>query len=221
MGRRLIRDYEELLPLVDELGVLPLFPGIIPRFSLWDYTRKKPWFTGDQEYDPWFWRQRCASEGRLAYGKFFNGKAGFVSLKLFPDLVNFRRDGKTFDENYLHRRLPLETKAIMEQFSYGNEYRTPQLKKLTGVTKLFDQRVALLQHRTFLVTCDFIQKRSKSGRDYGWAVAVVCKPESLLGSRFTLSRFSVSPKTSYETLLAHCAEILPKIPEKQWKKFLS
>ena len=33
----------------------------------------------------------------LVYGKFFEKKAGFISLKLWPDFCNYRRDGYDFD----------------------------------------------------------------------------------------------------------------------------
>ena len=35
----------------------------------------------DPERDPWAWRQILAQRGHVAYGKFFDRKAGFISLE--------------------------------------------------------------------------------------------------------------------------------------------
>lgn len=221
MKRRSIKNYEELLPFVDEVGFLPLFPGIIPGFSLWESTRQSSWFTGREESDPWFWRQRCAAEGKLAYGKFFNGKAGFISQKWLPEFVHFRRNGMSFEENFRKGRLSSDAKRIMDLYLCGDEYPSFQIKKLTGLTKQFDLRLTRLQHAAFLVTCDFFRRRSKSGSEYGWAVAVLCKAESLFGIDLILSRFSDPPEESYAKMLDHCSGLFPKIPESVWRKFLS
>jgi len=217
---KIIRRYEELFPLVEDLGLLPLFTDMAP-FSLWNMTVHKNWFTGDEETDPWCWRERAAREGRIAYGKFFGGKAGFVSLKLFPDLVNVRREGKTFVDYFNSHKISFDAALIMEQFRYRDEYTSTDLKKITGIKKYFESRIAILQHRTFLSTCDFIQKRTKTGSPYGWAGTVLCKPESVFGQSLVLSRFSVSPEESYEILFRHCVKRFPNVNEIVWQSFLS
>ena len=54
----------------------------------------------DPEQDPWKWREIIAHTGEVAYGKFFNRKAGFVSLEWFPAFANYRRDGYDFDARW-------------------------------------------------------------------------------------------------------------------------
>lgn len=198
MKAKRIKNYEDLLPVVDEVGFLPFFPGPIPDLSLWEYTRRGGWFSGDEENDPWFWRQRAAREGKLAYGKFFSGKAGFVSLKWWPDFVHFRRDGKSFDTLFQQGVLSDESRAVMELFPYGEEYLSFQIRKRAGIQKSFEPTLTRLQHKTFLVIADFSRKRSSKGREYGWPAAVFCKAESLFGTDFVLSRFSEKPEISHE-----------------------
>ena len=58
------------------------------------------WWSDDAKRDPWKWREMIAGSGRIAYGKFFNKKAGFISQKWLPYFVNLRRDGYDFDARW-------------------------------------------------------------------------------------------------------------------------
>ena len=49
--------------------------------------------SGKINWPAWEWKGDVARNRQLVYGKFFAGKAGFVSLKWFPDFCNYRRDG--------------------------------------------------------------------------------------------------------------------------------
>ena len=79
-------SWEELIDRVEEIGFLPLFEGPAAGFSAEALTARQPWWSGDPDRDPWFWREAIARSGRVAYGKFFAGKAGFLSLAWLPVL---------------------------------------------------------------------------------------------------------------------------------------
>ena len=83
-----IRDPEGLIAYVEQAGFLPLFQNEIPGFSVEEHTLAADWWTGDPERDPWEWRSIAARSHRVAYGKFFSGKAGFLSLEWLPFFVN-------------------------------------------------------------------------------------------------------------------------------------
>ena len=70
---------DDLLSLVEETGFLPLFENRIPGFSVEERTVSADWWSDNPASDPWVWRQAMASDPRIAYGKFFEKKAGFVS----------------------------------------------------------------------------------------------------------------------------------------------
>ena len=76
-----IRSWRELIDYVDRVGFLPLFQNEVKGFSVEEKTSPLFWWTGDPEQDPWEWRAIVARSGRVAYGKFFNKKAGFISLE--------------------------------------------------------------------------------------------------------------------------------------------
>ena len=91
-----IHTADELIAYVEEIGFLPLFKNEIPGFSVEERTVSTDWWSDDERRDPWLWREQIASGGRVAYGKFFDKKAGFISSKWLPYFVNYRRDGYDF-----------------------------------------------------------------------------------------------------------------------------
>lgn len=74
-----IHSWQELVDWIDEVGFLPLFRNGIDGFSAEERTCPTDWWSGDAARDPWEWRQLIARSGRVAYGKFFGKKAGFIS----------------------------------------------------------------------------------------------------------------------------------------------
>ena len=79
-----IRTIEEASSLIHTIGFLPLFSNSIPGFSLEEHVPAFVWFTGDSVTDPWEWRMQLAADASIAYGKFFNRTAGFISKNFFP-----------------------------------------------------------------------------------------------------------------------------------------
>ena len=95
-----IRTWQELVNWINEVGFLPLFRNDVPGFSAEEHVSSLFWWTGDPEQDPWEWREIIARSHQVAYGKFFDKKAGFISLDWLPYFVNFRRDGYDFDSRW-------------------------------------------------------------------------------------------------------------------------
>ena len=87
-----VQTWEDLIDLINEVGFLPLFKNEVDGFSVEENTGDLYWWTGDEEQDPWEWRCLMARSGKVAYGKFFGKKAGFISRAWFPHFANWRRD---------------------------------------------------------------------------------------------------------------------------------
>ena len=86
-----IHNIDELERRVEEIGFLPLFAGDESGFSVEEHTVPEDWWTGDPERAPWEWRALAARRGRVAYGKFFGDRAGFISREWLPVFANYRR----------------------------------------------------------------------------------------------------------------------------------
>lgn len=73
--------------------------------------------TGDPEQDPWAWRELIAADHQVAYGKFFDKKAGFISLEWLPYFANARRNGYDFDARWEDGLASRREKIIMDQLT--------------------------------------------------------------------------------------------------------
>jgi hypothetical protein len=214
-----IRSPEELILWVDELGFLPLFENEIPGFSAEEHTYQAGWWSGDPRQDPWLWRQVLAKSHRVAYGKFFNKKAGFISLSYLPAFVNYRRDGYDFDARYEDGLASRRSLKIMELFSgneeseYGPSLPTFEVKRMAGFgkegEKNFDGVLTDLEMKLYLVGCDFRQKKNRKGEDYGWFVQALNTPESIWGYGLVTSLYQEDPKVSFQRIFDRVKEKFP------------
>jgi len=78
-----VKTYVEASRAVEQLGILPL-SGFIPAHpSLDSITEPAAWHTGT-DTDPWHWRDRFASEGIAAYGRFIGSRPILIAQGVFP-----------------------------------------------------------------------------------------------------------------------------------------
>lgn len=219
-----IHTVEELELYIEEVGFLPLFQNEIPGFSVEERTVPDYWWSGDREHDPWEWRQIIAERGRIAYGKFFDKKAGFISPKWLPVFANYRRDGYDFDARYEDELVKRRCKKIMDVFEEKAELYSFEIKKLAGFgkdgEKNFDGMMTELQMLTYLVVRDFRQKRNKAGEPYGWSVAVYTTPEALWGAETVRSAYGETAQESWEKIMTHIREAYPIATQKQIDRLL-
>ncbi len=176
-----LKNADELIALADRVGILPYF-DCGAGLSVWECTNTRNWWT-DTQADPWVWREVAARSRKVVYSKLFGGKAGFVSLRLFPDLANIRRDGYDFDARYEDGLAKLREKRIMDCFDNEPFIPSHVLKSTAGFgkggEKNFPGIVTGLMMQCYLVTADFAYKVSKKGEKYGMPVCVYARPEDL------------------------------------------
>jgi len=217
-----IRSAEELINYINEVGFLPLFKNEIEGFSVEEHTWSGGWWSGDPEQDPWEWRAILARSGRVAYGKFFDKKAGFISLEWLPYFVNYRRDGYDFDAKYDDELASIRSKKIMDQFLVHEELFSYELKELAGFgkggEKNFPGIVTDLQMQTYLAVKDFRCKKNKKGQEYGWAIAVYCMPEQIWGYDAVTAAYKEEPEVSKNRIFNRVKEVFPWATEKQIRK---
>lgn len=219
-----IRSYQELINWTNEVGFLPLFRNEIEGFSAEEHTSPRFWWTGDKEQDPWEWREIIARTGMVAYGKFFNKKAGFISKKWFPYFANYRRQGYDFDSRWEDELASIRCKKIMDQFEQEKELYSFELKKAAGFgkngEKNFEGIVTELQMQTYLIQRDFRRKLNKRGEEYGWPVSVYSTPESLWGYDVVSAAYKEEPEKSKERILEQFQQHFPKAKRKDMLKVL-
>lgn len=207
-----LRCPDDVAELTEALGFLPFFANAIPGFSVEEHTPRELWFT--EADGPWEWKGPIARTKRCLYGKFFGGKAGFISLEWFPDFANYRRDGFDFDSRY---ESGLASRKDMNVYDTVSRYGTVLSKKLKslcgyskGGEKGFDGVITRLQMQTYICVADFEYMRDKYGKQYGWGVARYSTPEELLGYEAVTSAYSREPAESLERILDHLKKVLPE-----------
>ena len=212
-----IRSWQALVRWIDEIGFLPLFQSGIEGFSVEEHTFCLHWWSGDPERDPWEWRQLIARSGRVAYGKFFGRKAGFIAKDWFPHFANWRRDGYDFDSRWDDARASRRQKRIMDQFADKQELSSFALRRLAGFGKggetNFDGTVTDLQMDGYLLIRDFRQRVNKKGRPYGWPISVYCTPEALWGYEHISSAYSTDPSQSRDLIYQQVRNHFPASTE--------
>jgi hypothetical protein len=172
---------------------------------------------GTWEWPLWEWKSPVVTTGNCVYGKFFAGKAGFISRDWWPDLCNWRRS-----------RTPQPAEgsiedAILCTLRENGSLITRELRAACGFTgpkmrSKFDAYVSRLQMATYIVTEDFVYPTDKHGREYGFGWSLLTTPEELLGSE--ACQCSRTPDESYQRMYDHLSRLLPHATEKQLKKLL-
>lgn len=223
MRFRELRSPEDVVALTEELGFLPFFAGEIPGLSVEDCCPPELWFSENAD-GPWEWKGPAARSGQCVYGKFFGGRAGFISKEWFPDFANFRRDGYDFDERYEDGLASRKDKDVLKQVSEHGALLSKDLKRLCnyrkGGNKGFDTVITRLQMQTYVTIGDFVYMQDQFGRTYGWGVAQYTTPEAQFGDDFVTSAYRKDPAESKTDILAHLKSILPDTDETQLLKLM-
>ena len=218
-----IRTWNELVNWINEVGFLPLFANDVEGFSAEEHVSPDYWWTGIRDEDPWEWREIIASGHQVAYGKFFDQKAGFISLEWLPYFANFRRKGYDFDSRWEDGLASRREKIIMDMLTGrdddgdmtfpDDQILSTELKKKAGFGKGGEKNysgiVTGLQMQTYLVITDFRRRTNKKGEEYGMAVSVMLPPEAVWGYETVTAAYNESPADSYDRIVSRIKEQFP------------
>ena len=223
-SKSLIHNCDELIEYVNRVGFLPLFSNDIEGFSAEEHADARYWWTGNTERDPWEWREQAAQSGKVAYGKFFNNKTGFISREWFPYFANARREGYDFDAAWDDELVQRRYKAIMDICEDGGMHPGFELKPAAGFGKEgyknFDGCITQLQMQTYLIIRKFERRRNKRGMSYGMAVSYYQKPEELWGYEHVTSAYKEEPLASAERIFIRAKELFPDGSDTALRKVL-
>ena len=218
-----IRSMEELEALIQEVGFLPFFENSIPGYSIEECTPKELWFAPDKD-GPWEWKGPIALKAKCAYGKFFQGKTGFISREHFPAFLNYRRDGYDFDARWDDGLAPMKDKQIMDVFTEYDSMMTHELKSICNYGKNgqkgFETVITRLQMQTYLTVQNFEYRTDKNGKPYGWGIARYAMPEVLFGTEMIEKAYREEPKISAKKIAAYLETLLPDASAVQIAKLI-
>ena len=219
-----IRTWQELVRWVNEIGFLPFFANDVTGFSAEEHVSPDFWWTGDKAQDPWEWREIIAASHEVAYGKFFGGKAGFISNAWLPYFANARRNGYDFDSRYEDGLATFREKVIMDYYigedSDGeilwkqDDILSTDLKKMAGFgkggLKNYPGILTGLQMQLYLVITDFRRRKNKKGAEYGMSVSVMFPPETIWGYDLVTAAYAEDPSQSWQRIMDRVMELYPE-----------
>lgn len=221
MKTRTVHNQIELMEVIQQMGFLPFFDNGIRGYSAEemadDECRYVVYPDGGWDWPLWKWKGPVVTEGACVYGKFFAGKAGFISREWWPDFYNYRRSTHPKPEEGSIEEAILLT--LQEQGSMI----TRELRAACGFTgpkmrSRFDGYVTRLQMGCYIVTEDFVYPVDKHNREYGWGWSLLTTPEQLLGRE--ACQCERTPEESYERLFSHLQQIVPTASDQQIKRLL-
>lgn len=216
-----VHNSAQLIEVVREIGFLPLLDSGVDGFSAEDIVDEDCRYVvfpdGGWDWPLWKWKGEMIAEGGLVYGKFFAGKAGFISQEWWPDFCNYRRA--------VHP-MPAEGSvedAILETLREEGSMITRELRAACGFTGQnmrgrFDGYVSRLQMATRIVTEDFVYPVDKHNREYGWGWALLSTPEQLYGRE--RCRCDRTPDESFSCIFSQLRTICPQATDKQIMKMM-
>ena len=214
---------EVLLAEVERLGFLPFFENEIPGFSIEEHTPARLWFS-ETEDGPWEWKGPAARSGACVDGKFFKGRAGFISLRWFPAFANYRRDGYDFDALYDDGFASHKDKQVYDTLAAHGSLLSKELKSLCNYrkdgNKGFDGVITRLQMQSYVSIADFEYAVDKTGRQYGWGIARYTTPEAQFGPALMEEAYREAPEASRRRVYAHIQGLFPAADERQIRSLL-
>ena len=216
-----IHSCAELMAYIQQAGFLPLLYSGIRGFSaeeiVDDDCRYVVFPDGGWDWPLWKWKGPIVTEGNCVYGKFFAGKAGFISREWWPDFCNYRRS--------VHP-VPAEgtiEEAILSTLREQGSLITRELRAACGFSgpkmrSRFDAYVTRLQMGCHIVTEDFVYPRDRHNREYGWGWSLLTTPEALYGKESC--QCQRSPAESYARVLSKLRSVVPQASEKELEKLV-
>ena len=215
-----ISSAPQMMEAIQELGFVPLLYSGIPGFSaeeMVDEDCRYVVYDDGWDWPMWKWKGPIINEGGCVYGKFFDKKAGYISLDWWPDFSNWRRSVNPMpDEGSIEE-------AILLTLQEHGSLITRELRSACGFTgpkmrSRFDAYVTRLQMACRIVTEDFVYPRDRHGREYGWGWSLLTTPERIYGR--DACHCDRSPQDSRDRILQHLHGILPNATPQQLLKLI-
>lgn len=205
---------------IRQIGLLPLLYSGISGFSADELVAPEcRYVVTDEGWDwpLWDWKGPMVTEGHFAYGKFFGGKAGFITMEWWPDFCNWRR------HRYPEPSEDSVEGIILDILRVNGSMITRDLRSACGfdgskMRSRFDSYITRLQMACRVVTEDFVYPQDKHGNRYGWGWALLNTPEQLFGHE--ACSCERSPEESLERIMTYLHDIIPYTTEKQLKKLI-
>ena len=222
-----LKTYQDFVERVEELGFLAL-SNILPGFpSVSDETENRQWHTGDEQCDPWRWKDRIAEEKKAAYGGILGGNKGFISARMYTIFYTACHPAELMPEQWAAGQINQTQWQLWQLFEERGRLNTSEVRRALG-SKIGTGRIETglreLQRGFYITVVGAYQKVSKAGELYGWRVNVYdgvlhWAPAEWLPPSAAPTR--LERLDAWETILAMSERMGPKIDRRALAQKLS
>lgn len=213
-----IQTLEDLERAVERIGFLPYSGNRRELLFTLEERTDNAWHD-DSPSDPWLWRSQVAAGGRLAYGKFFLKRSGFVAPRCLPAFVAIRRENRTFSDLYARGLVSRGAKRVYDCFADRAEWTLPALKSeagFAGASREFEAALTELQGLFFLCISGQTRRVGRTGEPYGWPNNDFCRLEA----RFPEALAAPMRTVEAEEFLLDCVQRAGDFPLRAVRRLL-
>lgn len=201
-----LMKYEDFLERVNELGFMAL-SDILPGFpSLSEETAKEMWHTGDEDTDPWRWKDRAAEEKRLAFGCILGGHKGFVSPRMYPVFYAACHPEESMEGRRESGQVSQTAWQLWQLFEEKTLLNTSDIRQELGVSvkkggSRVDAAIKELQRYYYITVAGNRRKLDKNGQPYGWPANVYDKVMNWVPSEWMEARTGLQREEAREIIV--------------------
>ncbi len=175
-----LTKYQDFLERVNELGFMTLSRNTMGLPSLSEETPRTLWHTGDEQTDPWRWKDQAAAEKQLAYGCIVGGYKGFVAARMYPLFYAAYHPAQPLQERWEEGLINQTLWHLWQQFEEHPSLNTSTARRLLSVTRKngasrVDAALRELQRCYYITVAGDERKVGADGQPYGWPVCVYCR----------------------------------------------
>ena len=213
-----IQTLEDLERAVERIGFLPYSGNRRELLFTLEERTDNAWHD-DSPSDPWLWRSQVAAGGRLAYGKFFLKRSGFVAPRCLAAFVALRRENRTFSDLYARGLVSRGAKRVYDCFADRAEWTLPALKSeagFAGASREFEAALTELQGLFFLCISGQTRRVGRTGEPYGWPNNDFCRLEA----RFPEALAAPMRTVEAEEFLLDCVQRAGDFPLRAVRRLL-
>jgi len=183
------------------------------------------WFTGNQDTDPWQWRERVLNErDDIAYAKVFLRKGGYITKEWYPYFLAARRGYKDFEDDYADGIFSHAAKRIYDVVSERGSLPVDEIKRIAGFHRKekskFESALNDLQMRLYLTMEGVAYKVSSTGEQYGWGSMVYTTTEHFWGEDLFNRASRINPEEAVDKIYERVRELNPDAQDKKIMKFI-
>jgi hypothetical protein len=166
--------YVDFIERINQLGFMPMGTILTGLPSLSAETADSQWHTGDNETDPWRWKDRVAEEKSAAYGCILGGHKGFIAPRLYGLFYTACQTPADLADRWEAGEINQTTWQLWQLFGNSPLLDTGQIRKKMGIVagrganSRVDTSLRDLQRDFFITVAGSRRKIGRDGQPYGW-----------------------------------------------------